>query len=315
MPSPQQPPKLIGAFRESTLSGQAVIRSAVEQKRVTVVTDKGDVIEGALKGATDTEVSIEVAGQPVKIPVASIRYLSFIGKINDAGTTAPPATAAAARTVDVALAALRDLRSVTEIGVLRTQYSEKLVSTLLPVKAFADRSDGTWIDLKAALRKATSYYQAPLISLESWSNASRMFMFAAQWADYAALLSGQPNESAHIESGDQQQIDTRGTLNGRLGSGDRQLPKNLLRKDFDGGFSDALQFSLATDADLDVEMSCAPCHAGLVLMDSTGKKIDSDAGISRTSAPHIKKRLPPGRYVLLPATTIDEVGSYKLAFK
>lgn len=76
-----------------------------------------------------------------------------------------------------------------------------------------------------------------------------------------------------------------------------------------------LDLNLASETNVDVQMSCGSCQAGLVLLDSTGKKIDADAGISRASRPHIKTHLGPGHYVLIRTTVLGNVGSYKLLFK
>ena len=48
---------------------------------VTVVTRDGDVVEGWLVSATDTEVVIRIAGQPLTLAVELLSYISFEGRI------------------------------------------------------------------------------------------------------------------------------------------------------------------------------------------------------------------------------------------
>ena len=48
---------------------------------VTVMTRDGEVVEGRLVSASDTEVVIRIAGQPITLAVESLRYISFDGRI------------------------------------------------------------------------------------------------------------------------------------------------------------------------------------------------------------------------------------------
>ena len=298
----------LGVLLTATLLAQS------QPKKVTVVTAKGDVIEGVLRGATDTELSIEVAGQLVKIPLDTLNYVSFVGRID--GSTAAAASVPAASPLDAAFAGFQDLQMATEIGVLRPQYSEKLGTALRPVQTFLSQPDDSWADVKTAMKKAIELYQWPLSDLDSWKDASSLFNGARRWVDYAKTLAALPGDATHKENPAERKIEPHGSFSGRLGSGDRPLPagylgSKLLSIHYDGGPSDVLSFDLSTAVDFDVEMSCTPCGGGLVLLDGSNKKIDSDMGLPA----RIKKHLEPGHYVLLATTPIDQAGTYRLLFK
>ncbi|MBE3088394.1 MAG: hypothetical protein IMZ71_04700 [Chloroflexi bacterium] len=117
----------------------AIASASAQQSshKATVTTKKGETIEGTFKSATETEIVLEVAGQTLRLPLAAVRTISFVGRVEEATTSQKP------RPVDDAFKALSDLAMATEIGVLREQYSAKLLETLPRVKAFIDSLDGS----------------------------------------------------------------------------------------------------------------------------------------------------------------------------
>ena len=56
--------------------------------RLTAVLASGDVIEGRLRSATETDVTLDVAGQALTLPLVNVRYLSFVGVIGSSSTAA-----------------------------------------------------------------------------------------------------------------------------------------------------------------------------------------------------------------------------------
>src|SRR5688500_15207056 len=82
------------------------------ERRVTIETVKGETIEGTFRGASEDEISIELAGQALKIPVASVRYVSFAGRV----MASRPATPGS---VDDAFNALDELDAIVKVGILR----------------------------------------------------------------------------------------------------------------------------------------------------------------------------------------------------
>src|SRR4051812_47564396 len=84
---------------------------------VTVVMRDGKVVEGIFRGSTETEVSIEVAGQLLKIPLLTVKYVSLVGRIDVPADAAPPSVSP--DSLGAAVAGLRDIHTATEIGVLR----------------------------------------------------------------------------------------------------------------------------------------------------------------------------------------------------
>jgi hypothetical protein len=271
--------------------------SGSQDRRVTVMTQKGETVEGTFKGATAAEVVIIIAGQEVKLAVEGIKYLSFEGKLDSAATIGGSNPTSA---VSDALQALEELDTATEIGVLRDQYSAKLLATLPRVKAFIDAEDGTWLDTKAAMRAAMNFYQWPMSSLGSWQNASSSFSGGSKWVQYAKRLATDSSEQNHKESQEERKIEIPTNVNGRLGSGDVLMPKEL-----DGGTeglpNDVFVFTLVNERSVNAHVQMDGCGAHVMLLDEAGKKLgDNGGGMLRLPSPEatLSKGLKPGTYRL-----------------
>ena len=63
--------------------------TTADAQPVSISTAKGETIEGLFRGATETEVVIEIAGQRVRLPISDIRLISFVGKIVERAGAAP----------------------------------------------------------------------------------------------------------------------------------------------------------------------------------------------------------------------------------
>jgi len=89
----------------------------------------GERIEGTFKQATvDRGIVIEVAGQPITIPLEKVKAIYF--------GTAPSASPTASTPTQEALDALRALRSVTENGISRRDYTPRLLDTKVKVDRY-----------------------------------------------------------------------------------------------------------------------------------------------------------------------------------
>jgi hypothetical protein len=165
-------------------------------RRITVATTKGDTIEGVLRTISDKEVTLEVAGQPLTIPFENVRYISFAGKIETAATGGTPPTGSA---MDRAFSAIADLQSAAEIGVMRSQWNDRLLAAVPSIRAFTRASDTDWPDVKAALEMAVDSYQTPLASVDLWGAASIWFASASKATLYAKKLASIPEEKNHRE--------------------------------------------------------------------------------------------------------------------
>lgn len=287
-----------------------VALSAQSARRVTLVTQKGDVIEGTLKSATDADVVIEVAGQPLRVSLETIRYMSFVGKLD----AAPPMGTDSGKPLEVALKALKELRGASRVGMLREQYSEKLVATLPQVRAFAEGPGDSWADVKIAMMFAVARYEAPMASLEMWTNAGFNMTVAGNYVDYVEALMALKDEETHTEKPSDQAISIGSDVTGRLGKGDVIMAKTV-EKSAAGGFGDNWTLDMKTPSQVTIELTSKPCHPYLVLTDESGKKLDSDAGGSLSGQARIRKSLPAGRYHIWAGSSVSEVGTYKLAIR
>lgn len=288
----------------------AVLLLAQPLRRVTIVTTKGDTIEGTLKSVTDVDILIEVAGQPLRVPLETVRYVSFVGILDDA----PSKGTDSATPADGALKALKELRTATEVGMLRAQYSEKLVAALSPVLAFAERGPAAvHADVKKAMLLAANEYKAPLATVGSWKNAGAAMARAATWVSYAEALLALKDEETHAEEPGEKTISVGSDVTGRLGFGDAVMARTLDWTATDG-FNDNWSLELNSPSRVTIEMSANPCRPHLVLTDESGKKLDSDAAPFDGTA-RIRKSLTTGRYHIWAGTFDPQVGTYRLSVR
>jgi hypothetical protein len=278
-----------------------------QTQRVTIVTVKQEKLEGAFRGATPTDVSIELAGQEIKIPVASIAYISFTGAAPAAAATA----AAAALPIDTAFAAFAELQNALAVGVLREQYSERLVATMSKVVAFTGGSSREWMDVRLAMVNAIAQYQEPLKTAESWESAAGYWTKATydlQWAE--ALHKRGDAERMHEERMDERPLALGEQVEGRLGHGDRLMSREMDRGT-ENAFNDVWTVDVPTGGNLVIEMTAAPFDPHLTLLDANGKKLDSD--LAQTYRATIRRRVPPGTYrIWAGAWKPRDVGNYAL---
>jgi hypothetical protein len=61
--------------------------------------------------------------------------------------------------MDDAFKAFADVQAVTEIGVLRAQYSAKLAELMPRVQGFVKAPGDDWSDTKVLMREALRFYQ------------------------------------------------------------------------------------------------------------------------------------------------------------
>jgi hypothetical protein len=78
--------------------------------KATVMTEKGEIFEGTFRSATETEIVLESAVQPLRLRLAGVRTISFAGRVEEAPTSPK------SRLVDDAFKAFSELQAVTEVG-------------------------------------------------------------------------------------------------------------------------------------------------------------------------------------------------------
>jgi hypothetical protein len=252
---------------------------------------KGDTVEGTFRGASATELSIEVAGQQLRIPLGDIRYLSFVGRLDSAGpaVSATPGTSATG-SIDDAFAALDELDGAVRIGVLRAQYSEKIVATLPRVLAFVDANEADNPDLSSVLREAVRFYKMPMEEISKyynpWEQAPSAWGIAGRYVDYAKQLAKNPRPPE--EDTATRELVLGQPMKGRLRHGDKVVPPGI-DKDSAGYLADVFRLKLDSETKLSFRMTAIPCPGTILVLDGTGKKIAD-------KAVELKKTLKAGVY-------------------
>lgn len=286
--------------------------------RVTVLTTAGDSIEGTLKGATPLEISIEVAGQVISIPTANVKYISFVGRLDQmtsSGESKPDP-------LEDAFKAFDEIISATRVGILRDQYAAKLQATLPRVLIFTDIPGEAWSDVKEAMRAATAEYQQPLGEINGfynpWSGASWDWNYAQQWIAYARELAKQGDEN-HRESSTKKDLAVGEDVVGRLGFGDQFLPETLGKSAFStaaSAYADVYRLNLTQPSTVRIKVDSEPCGPWVVLADITGKVITKDRERFGTAALVSKTLKQPGEYEVWVSCSHygqhERVGRYRL---
>jgi hypothetical protein len=293
------PAQILGIY----LNPSQVAASAAN--KVIIRTTRGETIDGVFRGATETEVSVEIAGQTIRLPVSTVKSISFGEKLEQPSDVGRSLTGDAFR-------ALKELQVATEIGLTRLQYSERLQQSLPPALAFMRDKESGWEDAKLAIRLAVDGYQS---AVEFWSSLalSRPWERAREWTDYAQVLveTDSPN---HKEDGEETLLKLATDVSGRLGVGDRSMSRET-DKSSAGAFNDVYRLEIFEAGRLVVTLTAQPCNPHLTLLDSSGRKLEGDMGVGVVSPQSTIKRQinGPGTYfVWAGASRIGEVGRYKL---
>jgi hypothetical protein len=155
------------------LAGLVTTAGADEGRKVRIETTTGDTVEGTFRGATEDVVSVEVAGQRLKVPVDNVRLISFDPRPapKDSEEAAPArATASAKRrhaagSIEDAFDAFDELQSAARPGMPREDYADKLAELTARVQAFIDqdtpRSEAR-AEIHSRFNQAMELYDKPL---------------------------------------------------------------------------------------------------------------------------------------------------------
>ena len=199
--------------------GATVGIAIAQERRVSVATKDGDLVEGTFGGATNDSVSVVIAGQKISIPTDNVKYISFAGKPEggddvDSGPTEFKSS----------FAAIEEFQASLEIGLLREQFNEKLVETMPTVTSYIKSTGDKWADVKLAFALAIQDYQA---TINQWRDRNRYIESAHEWTEYAQFLRRESSAN-HRESDEHQMIESHSfSTTGRLGAGDVLMPATL----------------------------------------------------------------------------------------
>jgi hypothetical protein len=124
----------------------------------TIELKTGERIEGAFKQANSAGAVIEVAGQPITIPLEKVQAIYF--------GVAPGRTSASPAPPQGALDALRALRSVTGSGITLREYSTRVLDARVTVDRYLSSQGSDSTELQRAIRVAMVQYE--LASSSPW---------------------------------------------------------------------------------------------------------------------------------------------------
>ena len=181
--------------------GATVGIAIAQERRVSVATKDGDLVEGTFRGATNASVSVVIAGQKISIPTDNVKYISFAGKLEGSGDVDSGATE-----FESAFAAIEEFQASLEIGLLREQFNEKLVETMPTVRSYIKSTGDEWADVKLAFALAIQDYQA---TINQWRDRNQYIESAREWTEYAQFLRRESSAN-HRESDEHQMIESHG---------------------------------------------------------------------------------------------------------
>jgi len=119
----------------------------------------GQRVEGTMKQADQTSVSVEVGGQTVTFKAEQVRAI-FYG-------SAPTSSPAALSQESEALAALKALQSVTTSSPTYRNYAPRVTDTKIIIDRYlSTQGNGDAIDFRSALKDAMDYH---VVASASWN--------------------------------------------------------------------------------------------------------------------------------------------------
>ena len=287
-------------------------QSPAEGIAATIETRTGDMVEGIFVSATEAEVVFRVAGQPLTIPMETIRYISFDGRIGasthgneDFGEIELRAAIRALRSLKAQADALKSEDSQSQVF-----FAASLNAALPALTAFLSSVGDNWADVNHAIRMAVRYYRAA--PDDDGTLDSSDLAWARGYVDYADKLSGDPGEKRYKEdAGELRVITLSQPVEARLGAGDREMDRDLDGSSA-GAYNDLFQFTLTEPMRTEIVLLCDPCRPHLTLTGADGEKIEGDAA-GYSSRSRIRRDLEAGTYYIWAgATSRGDVGQYTL---
>ena len=285
-------------------------QSPAEGVAATIETRTGDLVEGIFVSATEAEVVFRVAGQPLTLPMETIRYISFDGRIRASTRGHEEGEAIPLR---AAIGALRSLKAQVDALDFENPQSQlifvaSLNAALPPITTFLSSVGDNWADVNHAIRMAMRYYRAAPDNDGTLDTGD--LLWAGSYVDYADQLSGDAGERHHKEdAADPRVVTLSQPVEARLGAGDREMDRALDGSSA-GAYNDVFRFTLTEPMRTDIVLVCDPCRPHLTLTGADGEKIEGDAGASRS---RIRRDLDAGTYYIWAgATSRGDVGQYTL---
>lgn len=278
------------------------------ERRITIVTTRNETIEGLFVSASGQDVLVRVAGHPLRVSFDSIATLSFDGHRR------PPERRARMprNAMEGAFEALHEIDAATRAGMLRPQYNDVVLAAMPQVDHFLRSGDG-WADVRLAMESAAMLYQKALEGTASWQNAEQYWREAGRRLEYADRLARDREERDHRESPEPRPMHVGTQVNGRLGTGDRQMPQQIDRSSI-GAFNDVWDLQLAGAASLVITMESDVFQPHLTIVDATGRKVEGDMGYGTRS--EIRRTVPAGTYTIWAgAVTPRDIGTYSLTVR
>jgi hypothetical protein len=151
----------------ATVLALFVAFASADDRRVRIETTSGDTVEGTFRGATEDAISIDVAGQRLKIPTGDVRYISFETRParEEEREALSPRRRHAAGSIEDAFDAFDELQSATRVGMPRDDYADKLAELMPRVEAFIDQDtprNEARSEIHSRFNQAMELYDKPL---------------------------------------------------------------------------------------------------------------------------------------------------------
>ena len=119
----------------------------------------GERIEGTFKQATAAGAVIEVAGQPITIPLEKVKAIYF-GVASSSTAAGPPPS-------QEAMDALKALRSVTQSGIAYRDYAQRMLDAKVKVDRYLSSPGNDPAEFRKPIQTAMHEYE---LASQAWSN-------------------------------------------------------------------------------------------------------------------------------------------------
>jgi hypothetical protein len=273
----------------------AVSASTADDRRVVVTTKTGERFEGLFRGASNEKLSVEVEGQPLVFAVDGIRSVTFVP---NAAQGVPTVTDIASLDEN-----LRPFQAELTMGMLRSQYADRLQQVLPPIVEFIRTRKPYWYpDAQLALNAAMDAYKSPLAAAYSWSSASSDWQRASAYLHYAEdIVRTDPKD--HREDPAEKRLTPGTETGGRIGFGDVAGPEFLGASTL----SDMYRIDVTRPSRILFSAEGGPCSLYEELRDGTGRDVSTMHAKGGWAA-----TVRPGSYRLVVYCGDGGVGTYKL---
>jgi hypothetical protein len=197
--------------------------------------------------------------------------------------------------MDTALVALDEFRDLVQVhAVHQDNYREKLAELVPMLAPFMKNPSEEWRDVRMAMEYAVRQYEA------SFANRRWTESFHVHLGDVAVVYAKQLAKDREAERARREQPLTRqlvlpGTVEGRFGYGDREMPPEIERESA-GAYYDVLEVDVPRPGLLTFDLRTPYSGAHLALLDTSGDIMDRV--LSPNGYPRMQQPVVQGKYTV-----------------